>query len=158
MKILEFRSDTFTQPTPAMRKAMAEAEVGDDQYGEDPTVNKLEERAASIVGKEAGVYVASGMLGNLCGVLSQTNRGDEIILGDMAHIYQNEMGASMAAPCRTATACHRSRTSRRPFVRCRGTCPAPRSSASRTRTTTAVERSSRPPRPAPRRRSRTIAE
>ena len=51
MKILEFRSDTFTLPTPAMRKAMAEAEVGDDQYGEDPTVNKLEERAASIVGK-----------------------------------------------------------------------------------------------------------
>ena len=93
MKILEFRSDTFTQPTPAMRKAMAEAEVGDDQYGEDPTVNKLEERAAAIVGKEAGVYVASGMLGNLCGVLSQTNRGDEVILGDMAHIYQNEMGA-----------------------------------------------------------------
>ncbi len=93
MKILEFRSDTFTLPTPAMRKAMADAEVGDDQYGEDPTVNKLEERAASIVGKEAGVYVASGMLGNLCGVLSQTNRGDEVILGDMAHIYQNEMGA-----------------------------------------------------------------
>ncbi len=93
MKILEFRSDTFTLPTPAMRKAMAEAEVGDDQYGEDPTVNRLEERAASIVGKEAGVYVASGMLGNLCGVLSQTNRGDEVILGDMAHIYQNEMGA-----------------------------------------------------------------
>jgi threonine aldolase len=93
VKILEFRSDTFTLPTPAMRKAMAEAEVGDDQYGEDPTVNKLEERAASIVGKEAGVYVASGMLGNLCGVLSQTNRGDEVILGDMAHICQNEMGA-----------------------------------------------------------------
>src|SRR5258708_9328515 len=93
VKILEFRSDTFTLPTPAMRKAMAEAEVGDDQYGEDPTVNRLEERAASIVGKEAGVYVASGMLGNLCGVLSQTNRGDEGILGDMAHLYQNEMGA-----------------------------------------------------------------
>jgi threonine aldolase len=93
MKSLEFRSDTFTLPTPAMRKAMAEAEVGDDQYGEDPTVNRLEERAASIVGKEAGVYIASGMLGNLCGVLSQTNRGDEVILGDMAHIYQNEMGA-----------------------------------------------------------------
>jgi len=93
MKILEFRSDTFTLPTPAMRKAMADAEVGDDQYGEDPTVNKLEERAAAAVGKEAGVYVASGMLGNLCGVLSQTQRGDEVILGDMAHIYQNEMGA-----------------------------------------------------------------
>ena len=93
MKTLEFRSDTFTLPTPEMRKAMASAEVGDDQYGEDPTVNRLEERAAEIVGKEAGVYVASGMLGNLCGVLSQAGRGDEVILGDMAHIYQNEMGA-----------------------------------------------------------------
>jgi threonine aldolase len=93
VKILEFRSDTFTLPTPAMRKAMADAEVGDDQYGEDPTVNRLEERAAEIVGKEAGVYVASGMLGNLCGVLSQAGRGDEVILGDLAHIYQNEMGA-----------------------------------------------------------------
>ncbi|HEV2250118.1 MAG TPA: GntG family PLP-dependent aldolase [Candidatus Limnocylindria bacterium] len=93
MKIREFRSDTFTLPTPAMRKAMADAEVGDDQYGEDPTVNRLEERASQIVGKEAGVYVSSGMLGNLCGVLSQAGRGDEVILGDMAHIYQNEMGA-----------------------------------------------------------------
>jgi threonine aldolase len=93
VKTLEFRSDTFTVPTPAMRKAMAEAEVGDDQYGEDPTVNRLEERAAEIVGKEAAVYVGSGMLGNLCGVLSQAGRGDEVILGDLAHIYQNEMGA-----------------------------------------------------------------
>jgi threonine aldolase len=94
MKILEFRSDTFTKPTAAMRRAMAEAEVGDDQYGEDPTVNKLEKRAAESVGKEAGLYVASGMLGNLCGVLSQTQRGDEVILGDLAHIYQNEMDAA----------------------------------------------------------------
>jgi len=94
MKVLEFRSDTFTKPTPAMRKAMAEAEVGDDQYGEDPTVNRLQARAAEILGKDAAVYVPSGMMGNLCGVLSQTQRGDEIILGDLAHIYQNEMGAS----------------------------------------------------------------
>jgi threonine aldolase len=94
MKVIELRSDTFTKPTPAMRKAMADAEVGDDQYGEDPTVNRLEKRASEIVGKEAGVYVASGMLGNLCGVLSQTQRGDEVILGDLAHIVQNEMGAS----------------------------------------------------------------
>jgi len=92
-KILEFRSDTFTLPTPEMRRAMAEAEVGDDQYGEDPTVNRLEERAAAVVGKEAAVFVASGMLGNLCGVLSQAGRGDEVILGDLAHIHQNEMGA-----------------------------------------------------------------
>ncbi|MDP9251812.1 MAG: beta-eliminating lyase-related protein, partial [Chloroflexota bacterium] len=94
MKIIELRSDTFTKPTPAMRRAMAEAEVGDDQYGEDPTVNKLEKRAAESVGKEAGLYVASGMMGNLCGVLSQTERGDEVILGDLAHIYQNEMDAA----------------------------------------------------------------
>jgi len=94
LKTIELRSDTFTLPTPAMRRAMAEAEVGDDQYGEDPTVNRLERRSAEIVGKEAAVYVASGMLGNLCGVLSQTERGDEVILGDLAHIYQNEMGAS----------------------------------------------------------------
>jgi threonine aldolase len=93
-KIIELRSDTFTVPTPAMRRAMADAEVGDDQYGEDPTVNRLERRSAEIVGKEAAVYVASGMLGNLCGVLSQTERGDEVILGDLAHIYQNEMGAA----------------------------------------------------------------
>jgi threonine aldolase len=93
-KMIELRSDTFTLPTPAMRRAMADAEVGDDQYGEDPTVNRLERRSAEIVGKEAAMYVASGMLGNLCGVLSQTERGDEVILGDLAHIYQNEMGAS----------------------------------------------------------------
>ncbi|MBI3521782.1 MAG: aminotransferase class I/II-fold pyridoxal phosphate-dependent enzyme [Chloroflexi bacterium] len=93
MSVIELRSDTFTLPTAAMRRAMAEAEVGDDQYGEDPTVNRLEARAAEIVGKEAGVYVGSGMLGNLCGVLSQAQRGEEVILGDLAHIYQNEMGA-----------------------------------------------------------------
>jgi threonine aldolase len=96
VKVIELRSDTFTKPTPAMRKAMAEAEVGDDQYGEDPTVNRLEKRASEIVGKEAGVYVPSGMMGNLCGVLSQTERGDEVILGDLAHIVQNEMGAAFA--------------------------------------------------------------
>jgi threonine aldolase len=93
-RTIELRSDTFTLPTPAMRRAMADAEVGDDQYGEDPTVNRLERRSAEIVGKEAAVYVASGMLGNLCGVLSQTERGDEVILGDLAHLYLNEMGAA----------------------------------------------------------------
>jgi len=92
-QLLEFRSDTFTTPTPAMRKAMADAEVGDDQYGEDPTVNRLEARSAEVVGKDAAMYVPSGMMGNLCGVLSQAQRGEEVILGDLAHIYQNEMGA-----------------------------------------------------------------
>ena len=94
MNAIELRSDTFSRPTPAMRRAMAEAEVGDDQYGEDPTVNRLEARAAEVTGKEAAVYVASGMLGNLCGVLSQTERGDEVILGELAHIVQNEMGSA----------------------------------------------------------------
>ena len=93
MRIIELRSDTFTTPTAEMRKAMADAEVGDDQYGEDPTVDRLEERSAEVVGKQAAVYVPSGMMGNLCGVLAQAQRGDEVILGDMAHIHQNEMGA-----------------------------------------------------------------
>jgi len=93
VRIIELRSDTFTKPTPEMRRAMAEAEVGDDQYGEDATVNRLEARSAEVVGKEAGLYVPSGMMGNLCGVLAQAERGEEVILGDMAHIYQNEMGA-----------------------------------------------------------------
>ncbi|TMD60310.1 MAG: aminotransferase class I/II-fold pyridoxal phosphate-dependent enzyme [Chloroflexi bacterium] len=92
MKILDFRSDTVTLPTDEMRRAMAAAEVGDDQYGEDPTVNRLQELSAEIVGKEAGLFVASGMMGNLCGVLSQTERGDEIILGELAHLFQNEVG------------------------------------------------------------------
>src|SRR5712692_9452095 len=77
-----------------MTIAMAETEVGDDQYGEDPTVNRLEKRGAELLDKDAAVYVPSGMMGNLCGVLAQTQRGDEIILGDLAHIYQNEMGAA----------------------------------------------------------------
>jgi threonine aldolase len=94
MDLIDLRSDTVTRPSAAMRHAMATAEVGDDQYGEDPTVNRLERRASEIVGKEAGVYVPSGMMGNLCGVLSQTQRGDEVILGDLAHIMQNEMGAA----------------------------------------------------------------
>ncbi len=93
MRILEFRSDTFTLPTEAMRRAMNGAELGDDQYGEDPTVRRLEERSADVMGKEAAVYVPSGMMGNLCGILSQAGRGEEVILGDMAHIYQNEVGA-----------------------------------------------------------------
>ena len=93
MKVLDFRSDTVTLPTDEMRRAMAAAEVGDDQYGEDPTVNALEELSASVVGKEAALFVASGMMGNLCGVLSKTERGDEVILGELAHLYQNEVGA-----------------------------------------------------------------
>src|SRR5437870_5639638 len=147
VKLIELRSDTFTLPTPAMRRAMADAEVGDDQYGEDPTVNRLEKRAAEVVGKEAAVYVASGMLGNLCGVLSQTERGDEVILGDLAHIYQNEMGASFVlgsiqprlvpiAPAFPLSRASRALSVRPACIRARRSC------ASRTRTTTAAARSS----------------
>ena len=90
---LDFRSDTVTLPTPEMRRAMAEAELGDDQYGEDPTVRRLEESSAALLGKEAALFVPSGIAGNLCGILAQTQRGDEVILGELSHIFQNEVGA-----------------------------------------------------------------
>ena len=93
MRIIELRSDTFTQPTDAMRRAMAAAEVGDDQYGEDPTVARLEARGAEIVGKDAAMLVPSGTMGNLCGILAQTERGDEVVLGELSHLVQNEMGS-----------------------------------------------------------------
>ena len=91
--IIDLRSDTVTRPTPAMREAMANAEVGDDQYGEDPTVNRLEEMSARLLGKEAGVFVSSGTMGNLSAVLAHCDRGDEIILGDESHILWYESAA-----------------------------------------------------------------
>lgn len=89
-RIIDLRSDTLTRPTPAMREAMAAADVGDDQYGEDPSVNRLEARAAETVGKEAAVYVPSGTMGNLAAVLAHCDRGDEVILGDQSHILWYE--------------------------------------------------------------------
>jgi threonine aldolase len=95
MRIVDLRSDTITLPTDAMRKAMASAEVGDDVFGEDPTVNRLEEMAAERIGKEAALFVTSGTMGNLVCQLAQCGRGDEVILGDEAHIVSNEQcGAS----------------------------------------------------------------
>jgi threonine aldolase len=94
MKIIDFRSDTVTKPTPAMREAMATAEVGDDVYGEDPTVNKLEELAADMLGKEAGLFVASGTMGNLVSVVAHCQRGQEIILGDQSHIFKYEVAGA----------------------------------------------------------------
>ena len=91
-KNLDFRSDTVTLPTPEMRKAAAEAPLGDDVVGEDPTVNKLEALAAEMLGKEAGLFVTSGTQGNAVSVLAHTNRGDEIILEARSHIYVNEVG------------------------------------------------------------------
>jgi len=89
---VDLRSDTVTVPTPAMRKAMAAAEVGDDMYGEDPTVRRLEERAAELLGKEAGLYVPSGTMGNLIAVMTHTSRGSEVLLEAEAHIYYYEAG------------------------------------------------------------------
>ncbi len=96
MHIVDLRSDTLTQPTAAMRRAMAEAEVGDDVFGEDPTVNRLEKMAAERLGKEAALFVASGTMGNLVSLLAHCNRGDEIILGDNSHTFYSEQGGSAA--------------------------------------------------------------
>ena len=92
MEFIDLRSDTVTKPTPAMRQAMAQAEVGDDVYGEDPTVNSLQEMAAKMLGKEAGLFVASGTMGNLTSILAHCGRGDEVILGDKAHTVIFEAG------------------------------------------------------------------
>ena len=92
MNPVDLRSDTITQPTPAMRHAMAEAVVGDDVFGEDPTVRRLEEMTAVRLGKEAGLFVASGSMGNLISLLAQCGRGDEVIVGDQAHTYVYEQG------------------------------------------------------------------
>jgi threonine aldolase len=86
----------MTRPTPAMSKAMAEADVGDDVFGEDPTINKLEEMAAARLGKEAAVFVASGTMGNLVSLLAHCGRGEEIILGSLSHTFFFEQGGSAA--------------------------------------------------------------
>jgi threonine aldolase len=91
---VDLRSDTVTHPSPEMRRAMYEAEVGDDVYGDDPTVNRLQEKAAGMLGKEAGLFVTSGTQGNLVSVLAQAGRGDEILVGDMCHIFNNEAGGA----------------------------------------------------------------
>lgn len=90
-KIIDLRSDTVTKPTPEMREAMANAEVGDDVYGEDPTVNRLEALGAHMVGKEAAVFVPTGTMGNQTSIMAWTHRGDEIILESSAHIYMYEV-------------------------------------------------------------------
>ena len=94
MKIIDLRSDTVTLPTPAMREAMYRAEVGDDVFGEDPTVNRLEEMAAERMGKEAAVFVVSGTMANLVCLLTHCGRGDEFIIGHLAHTFLYEVGAS----------------------------------------------------------------
>ena len=94
MRYIDLRSDTVTRPTLAMRAAMAAAEVGDDVYGDDPTVNELEALAAETLGFEAALFVTSGTMGNQLGIMSQTRRGDEIIAGANSHIFMHEVGAA----------------------------------------------------------------
>ena len=96
MDYIDLRSDTVTKPTPEMREAMAEAEVGDDVYRDDPTVNRLEELAANMLGKESALFVPSGTMGNLIALLVHCQRGDEAIVGDKSHIYLNEAGGMSA--------------------------------------------------------------
>lgn len=92
MNYFDFRSDTTTHPTENMRFAMANAKVGDDVYGEDPTVNALERKAAEVLGKEAGLFVTSGTMGNLLAVLARCARGEEAIMGTMGHTFLHEAG------------------------------------------------------------------
>jgi threonine aldolase len=94
VKFVDLRSDTVTRPTPEMRRAMAEAEVGDDVYGEDPTVNRLEQLAAQLTSKEAGLFVPSGTMGNLLATISHCQRGQEVLLGDNSHIFYYEVGGA----------------------------------------------------------------
>src|SRR5690349_6578736 len=94
--VIDLRSDTVTKPSAEMRRAMAEAEVGDDVFIEDPTINRLQERAAEIFGREAGLFVPSGSMGNLTCILAQTRPGQEVICEESGHVYNYEM-ASMSA-------------------------------------------------------------
>ena len=96
MDIVDLRSDTVTFPTPEMRTAIARAEVGDDVFGEDPTVNRLQEMAAGLMGKEAGLFIPSGTMGNLAAILAHCGRGEEVILGDKAHTFLFEAGGVAA--------------------------------------------------------------
>jgi len=89
--LIDLRSDTVTRPTPAMRRAMAEAEVGDDVYGEDPTVNRLERRAAEVFGKEAGLFIPTGTMGNTIGVKVHTAHGQEVICESRSHVLNYEL-------------------------------------------------------------------
>ena len=92
--IVDLRSDTVTRPTPGMRQAMLHAEVGDDVFGDDPTVNALQERIAAITGKEAALYMPTGTQSNLCGLLAHCQRGEEYIVGQLAHTYRYEGGGA----------------------------------------------------------------
>lgn len=89
--MIDLRSDTVTQPTEAMREAMARAEVGDDVYGEDPTVNRLERRAAEVIGKEAALFVPTGTMGNTIAIKLHTRHGEEVICDSRSHVMDWEL-------------------------------------------------------------------
>lgn len=93
---IDLRSDTVTLPTPRMYEAMAKAELGDDVFGDDPTVNRLQELAAEMLGKDAALFVASGTMGNLVAALTHCGRGEEMVVGDQAHMFFYEVGGSSA--------------------------------------------------------------
>ncbi len=96
MAVIDLRSDTVTLPSPEMRVAMANAEVGDDVFGEDPTVNRLQEMAAGLLGKEAALFTSSGTQSNLIAMLTHCRRGDEVIVGDRSHTLEYEVGGAWA--------------------------------------------------------------
>ncbi len=96
MPLIDLRSDTVTKPTPEMRAAIAAAELGDDVYGEDPTVNRLQDLAAALLGKEAALLVPTGTMGNLASILAHCGRGEEVILGNLSHTYLLEAGGMAA--------------------------------------------------------------
>jgi len=96
MKVIDLRSDTLTQPTQAMRDALAQAEVGDDVFDEDPSVHRLERLAAEKTGKQAALFVPSGTMGNLVALLTHCQRGDSVLVGDRSHIFQHEVGGLSA--------------------------------------------------------------
>ena len=105
-KAVDLRSDTLTRPTLEMREAMANAEVGDDVYGEDPTINKLEKRAAEIFGKEAALFVPTGCMGNLIAIKTWTHHGDEVICDERSHVNLYELASMSAiAGCMPRIAC-----------------------------------------------------
>ena len=94
--MIDFRSDTVTHPSPEMREAISKAQIGDDVFGDDPSINTLEEMAANKLGKEKALFVASGTMGNLVSILAHSNRGDEIIVGNKSHIFKYEAGGASA--------------------------------------------------------------
>lgn len=105
-RVVDLRSDTLTQPSDGMRRAMAESVVGDDVFGEDPTVTELEARMAALLGKEAALFVPTGTMGNLVCVGAHCGRADEVVLGNLSHIFLNEGGspAGMRVAARASAA------------------------------------------------------